>query len=160
MTLFLACSQQAQLDEHLIRGNESFEKGDYQTAEIEYKNVLQVDSSITEAVGNLGLIYFRQGRLVEAYPFLTQARILQPENLIYRSKLCSLLQQAGKPQEAWDEASFVLAKDPTNKTALFTLQIAGLNLQKMGEARTKIEQLNADKPFAAAVLALGRLDAL
>ncbi|MBL6910956.1 MAG: tetratricopeptide repeat protein [Pirellulales bacterium] len=158
--LITGCSQQAQLDEHLIRGNESFEKGDYQTAEIEYKNVLQIDSSITEAIGNIGLIYYRQGRLIEAYPFLTQARTLEPDNLIYRSKLCSLLQQAGSPQEAWDEASFVLEKDPTDKTALFTLQTAGLFLQKIGGARTKIEQLNAAKPSAAAVLALGMLDAI
>jgi len=158
--LITGCSQQAQLDEHLIRGNESFEKGDFKTAEIEYKNVLQIDSSITEAIGNIGLIYFRQGRLVEAYPFLTQARALEPDNLIYRSKLCSLLTQAGSPQDAWDEASFVLEKDPTDKTALFALQTAGLSLQKIGEARTKIEQLNAAQPSAAAVLALGLLDAI
>ena len=158
--LFTGCSQQAQLDEHLIRGNESFENGDYQTAEIEYKNVLQIDSSVTEAVGNIGLIYYRQGRLIEAYPFLTEARTLDPENLIYRSKLSSLLQQGGSSQEAWDEASVVLEKEPTDKTALFTLQTAGLSLQKMGEARTKIEQLNAAKPSAAAALALGMLDAI
>ena len=158
--LFTGCSQQAQLDEHLIRGNESFEKGDYQTAEIEYKNVLQIDSSITEAIGNIGLIYYRQGRLVEAYPFLTQARTLDPENLIYRSKLSSLLTQAGSPQDAWDEASFVLEKDPTDKTALFALQTAGLSLQKIGEARTKIAQLNASNPSAPAILALGLLDAI
>ena len=158
--LLTGCSQQAQLDEHLIRGNESFEKGDFKTAEIAYKNVLQIDSSITEAIGNIGLIYYRQGRLVKAYPFLTQARALEPDNLIYRSKLCSLLTQAGSPQDAWDEASFVLEKDPTDKTALFALQAAGLSLQKIGEARTKIEQLNAAQPSAAAVLALGLLDAI
>ena len=158
--LLTGCSQQAQLDEHLIRGNESFEKGDFKTAEIAYKNVLQIDSSITEAIGNIGLIYYRQGRLVKAYPFLTQARALEPDNLIYRSKLCSLLTQAGSPQDAWDEASFVLEKDPTDKTALFAFQAAGLSLQKIGEARTKIEQLNAAQPSAAAVLALGLLDAI
>ena len=158
--LFTGCSQQVKLDEHLIRGNESFEQGDYQTAEIEYKNVLQIDSSITEAVGNIGLIYYRQGRLIAAYPFLTQARTLEPDNLIYRSKLSSLLQQGGGSQEAWDEASFVLETDPTNKTALFALQTAALGLQKIAEARRKIGQLNTSNPSAPAVLALGMLDAI
>tara|TARA_B100001093_G_scaffold508363_1_gene570405 strand:+ start:673 stop:2835 length:2163 start_codon:yes stop_codon:yes gene_type:complete len=158
--LLTGCSQQAQLDEHLILGNESFEKGDFNTAEIAYKNVLQINSSITEAIGNIGLIYYRQARLAKAFPFLSQARALEPDNLIYRSKLCSLLTKVGRPQHAWDEASFILEKDPTNKTALFTLQTAGLDLQKMGEARTKIEQLNATQSSAAAVLALGLLDAI
>ncbi|MBT7865810.1 MAG: tetratricopeptide repeat protein [Opitutales bacterium] len=158
--LFTGCSEQAQLDEHLIRGNESFEKGDFKTAEIEYKNVLQIDYSISEAIGNIGLIYYRQGRLVEAYPFLTQARTLAPDNLIYRSKLSSLMQQGGSSQEAWDEASFVLEKDPTNKTALFALQTAAHSLRRLDAARTTIGELNTSNPSASAVLALGMLDAI
>ena len=158
--VFTGCSQKAQLEEHLNRGNESFARGDFRTAEIEYKNVLQFDSSISEAVGNIGLIYYRQGRLVEAYPFLTQARTLAPDNLNYRSKLSALMQQVGIPQEAWEEASFVLEKDPTNKTALFALQNAALSLQRLGDARTLIGGLSTTNPSAVALLTLGLIDAI
>ena len=91
--VFTGCSQKAQIEEYLDRANESFARGDLRTAEIEYKNVLQLVSSISEAVGNIGLIYYRQGRFAEAYPFLNQARTLAPDNLSYRSKFSALMQQ-------------------------------------------------------------------
>jgi len=154
------CSQKAKLEDHLAQGNKSFESGDYRTAEIEYKNVLQIDSNIAEAIGNLGLIYHRQGRLLEAYPFLTNARDIAPDNLLYRSKLGTLLHQAGNPQEAWDEALFILEKDPVNPTALFLLQAAAVSLQKMDDARIRLDALHSSNPSAAAVVALGMLDAI
>lgn len=154
------CSQQAKLEDLLTKANESFASGDFRTAEIEYKNVLQIDSNIAEAVGNLGLIYHRQGRVLDAYPFLTHARNLAPDNLLYRSKLGTLLHQGGSPQEGWDEAMFILEKQPTDKTAIFLLQATSVLLQKMDEARTTIETINANNPSAAATVALGMLDAI
>lgn len=154
------CSQQAKLEDLLANANESFASGDFRTAEIEYKNVLQIDSSIAEAVGNLGIIYHRQGRVLEAYPFLTHVRNLDPSNLLYRGKLGTLLHQGGSPQEAWDEAMFILEKEPTDKTAIFLLQATSVLLQKMDEARKTIETINAENPSAAATVALGMLDAI
>ena len=158
--VFTGCSQKAQIEEYLDRANESFARGDLRTAEIEYKNVLQLDSSISEAVGNIGLIYYRQGRFAEAYPFLNQARTLAPDNLSYRSKFSALMQQVGMLQEAWEEASFVLERDPTNKTALFAFQKTALRLQRLDDARTLIGGLNTTNPSAPALLALGLIDAI
>lgn len=160
LAITIGCSQQAKLEDHLAQGNASFESGDYRTAEIEYKNVLQIDSNISEAIGNLGLIYHSQGRLLQAYPFLNHVRDIEPENLLYRGKLGTLLHQAGNTQEAWDEALFILEKAPTDKTALFLLQAASMNLKKMDEARFKIESIHASTPSAAANVALGMIDAI
>lgn len=156
----LGCSQQAKLEDLLAKANESFASGDFRTAEIEYKNVLQIDSGIAEAVGNLGLIYHRQGRILEAYPFLTHARNLAPDNLFYRGKLGTLLHQGGSPQEAWDEALYILEREPSDQTALFLLQAASVLLQKMDEARETIEGIHSDTPNAPAAVALGMLDAI
>ena len=156
----LGCSQHAKLENHLASANEHFAAGNFQSAEIEYKNVLQIDSNIGEAIGNLGLIYFNQGRLVQAYPFLTHVRDLLPENLEYRSHLSALLQQAGKPQEAWDEALFILDNDPGNRNALFALQAAALDLRKIGEARAELEKRQAAQASAGNLVALGMLDAI
>lgn len=156
----LGCSQQAKLENHLAQGNASFDAGDYSTAEIEYKNALQIDSTIPEAIGNLGTIYYNQGRLREAYPFLARARDIAPDDLDYRGALGSLLLEAGDAQEAWDEAHFLLQADPNHPIAPFILQGASVRLQQMDEARATLETLQSGNENASILVSLGMLDAV
>ena len=72
----VGCSSQSRVEDLLAKANQHFSDGELREAEIEYKNVLQADSRIGEAAGNLGLIYFRQGRPRLALPFLSQATLL------------------------------------------------------------------------------------
>jgi tetratricopeptide (TPR) repeat protein len=159
LCLNTGCSQKAKLEDHLVQGNASFKAGDYKTAEIEYKNVLQIDSDIGQALGNLGLIYYRQGRSRQAYPFLTRIRDVEPENLEYRSALGSLLLEAGDAEAAWDEALFLLGKDPTNTIAPLILQSAAGRLKRIDEARATLSTLRSSQNTAAITVALGILDA-
>ncbi len=159
VAVFSGCTQKANLEDHLSLANQYFEAGDYKSAEIEYKNVLQIDSEVGEALGHLGLIYHRQGRLGDAYPFLTRTREVAPENLDYRRALASLFLGLGDAESAWEEARNLLDDNPTDPAAPLTLQEAALRLSRIDDARASLETLRTTNETAAIVVALGLLDA-
>jgi len=156
---YSGCSQQGKIDSSLAKANEYFANGDYSSAEIEYKNVLQLDSGIPDAIGNLGLIYQSQGRLRQAYPFLNQMRVISPEDIKYRAKLAALLLDANDADAAWSEATFVLEQDPLNPIAPLVLQGAAPRLKRIAEARELLKSLREENETAALLVALGMLDA-
>lgn len=155
----ISCTQKAKVDQYLTKANAYFDAGDYESAEIEYKNVLQVDSRIPEAVGNLGLIYYRQGRVRQAYPFLTLARDIDPDNLTFRQSLGSLLLEAGDSNEAWEEALSILEKGPSDPVAPLILAAVSPRLGKIVEAREKLDTLSKVDTTPSILVALGLLDA-
>ena len=83
----LSCSPSAKKARHLARANQYFEAGNYDSAEIEYINVLRVDPENPVALYRLGVISFEDGRLNRAIACLTKSRDLQPDNLDVRMKL-------------------------------------------------------------------------
>ncbi len=158
-TTLTGCSQKAKLETHLASANTHFEAGDYQSAEIEYKNVMQIDSTIPEAIGNLGIIYLRQGRIRNAYPFLTRSRDVDPENLEYRRALSSLFLEIGDGDAAWEEARFILERDALDPVAPLILQGAAARLKRIEEARATLQTLREANESAALTVALGMLHA-
>ena len=56
-----SCSPHAGTERHLAQADKYFESGQYDQAEIEYKNVLQAETMNPGAVVKLGLIYYDQG---------------------------------------------------------------------------------------------------
>jgi tetratricopeptide (TPR) repeat protein len=57
---------QDEVAEHLEKGNEYAEKGDYDKAMTEYKDVLRLDEGNALAHNNLGVIYKRKGLYISA----------------------------------------------------------------------------------------------
>src|ERR1700722_10759544 len=65
------CSKKPETAEkHLSRANQDLEQGKLREAEREYREVLRVAPGNTGAQRQLGTIYFEQGQLREAFPFL------------------------------------------------------------------------------------------
>lgn len=143
----------------MAKAEEHFANGDFRAAEIEYKNALQIDSTVAEAPGQLGLIYFEQGRQRLALPLLSQATQIDPENAKFLGPLLSIRSQIEPPEEVWKTAKDLLAKDPANQYALSALQSSAMKLGRADEARSILENLASQGNSAGATTALAMLDA-
>lgn len=106
------CSKEGKIARHMERADEYFSRQEYKEAAIEYLNVLKLDPNNAAATTKLGVTYFNQGDLKNAFPYLAKAEQLEPENLDVRIKLGKIYLLARKMDETRREAEFVLGKEP------------------------------------------------
>ena len=57
-----SCTRHARAARRLEQANRYFDSGQYDKAEIEYQNVLQLDRQNPDAIGRLGIIFQAEGR--------------------------------------------------------------------------------------------------
>src|SRR5712691_1958777 len=122
LTLVLAfggCSQspEAKKAKHHERGQAYFEKGQFQEAVIEFKNVVQLDPKDSEGHYRLALTYLKiggLGGLQGAFGELTRTVELDPSNRDAQLKLGELYLLASKPAKARERAELVLVSTPTD----------------------------------------------
>jgi len=115
------CSKESKKAGHLKRAQAYFDSGDYDRAEIEYKNVLRYDQTNHAAIRNLGVMCFDQGRPLQAYALLNQARQDNPEDFEVRLRLATLYLASGNATNARQEALLLVARQPTNALVLLLL---------------------------------------
>jgi len=152
------CSKDAKAKRFMDRGNQSFQKGEFQAAEIEYLNVLKVGGLKPAAVRQLGLIYSEQGRLLEAFSYLQKAAELEPENVDVRLKLGLAYLSLRKFKEAGEQATIVLGKQPGNEEAILLLAESAATPEESQKVLKKIEALRqGDRDRPSYHLALGTL---
>ena len=154
---FSSCSRDAKKAGHLRKADEYFAAAEFEKAEIEYKNVLQLVGLDPHSVGRLGIIYFEQGRLARATGFLLKAHELQPDNLDVRSKLGHLYLATGKPSEARAAAIFILERNPQHADAPMLLAESVMQAKDATDARSRLQKL-PNAAGAPALAALGVLD--
>src|ERR1700685_3996995 len=106
------CSAKAKKAYHLERANRYFDAGQYDQAEVEYINVLRSDRENFQAISRLADIYFEEGRLRHAAPFIFKAHQMATNDLDLNFKLGALYLASGKSKEAREEANFVLDRNP------------------------------------------------
>ncbi|HVM59651.1 MAG TPA: tetratricopeptide repeat protein [Verrucomicrobiae bacterium] len=133
------CTRSYRAARHLSRGNQYYDAGQFDKAEIEYLIVLRADASNAPAIGRLGLIYCAQGRYARAVPFLAKAQTLSPDNLEVRKKLAEIYLSVGKLAEARDEAVFVLDRNPRDDEAPLLLAGSSVSTNAMVEARERLQ---------------------
>jgi tetratricopeptide (TPR) repeat protein len=156
---FSGCSKAAKTARHLADADKYYAAGDYDKAEIEYQNVLQIDHENATAIGRLGLIYFDQNRLGRVYPFLLKAHELQPDNLEIRLKLGRIDLSAGKMKEARDEAEFILKHEPGNAEAIYLLAETATQPKEADDIQQILSELPPQAAGRSAVaVAQGILD--
>jgi len=124
VTFFLfvmgGCSQlspEAEKAEHYKRGMAYFEKGQYQEAVIELKNVIQLDPKDADAHYQLALIHMKLGGLSNmqnAFGELTKTVELDPSIQDAQLKLGDFFLLGGDPQKARQKAEIILASSPQN----------------------------------------------
>ena len=162
LLLFLAiagtgCTAKLKAAYHQKRADQYYAAGQFDQAEIEYKNVLKHAPQNAQAWARLGLIYFDEGRIGEAAPFLNRALQLDTNNFEVRLKLGTIYLDAGKAKEARDAASFVLDKDPRNAEAPILLAEASASTNEINETRLRLQKMASTGDTAPLEVALGTL---
>ena len=85
------CSKEADTKEtRLSRADGYFAEQQYQKAEKEYREALRLAPGDPVAERQLGIIYFEQGQLRQAYPLLKKSSELEPDNPDVQLKLAVL----------------------------------------------------------------------
>ena len=150
------CTAKMKAAYHERRANQYFNAGQFEQAEIEYKNVLRNAPRNAQAWSRLGIIYFDQGRFGLAAQVLDQAQQVDTNNFEVRLKLGTIYLGAGRLKEASDEASFVLARKPNDATAPILLAEAATTNQ-IAVTRERLQKLAQSGQTAPLDVALGTL---
>jgi tetratricopeptide (TPR) repeat protein len=150
------CTAKLKAAYHQKRADRYYDAGQFEQAEVEYKNVLRNSPQNALAWSRLGVIYFDQGRLGDAAQILIRAQQLATNNLEVRLKLGTIYLGAGKLKEARDEASFVLGKDPRDAQAPILLAEAAATNQ-VAETRLRLQKMSQSGETAPLEVALGAL---
>lgn len=149
VALAAGCTRDGRKAGILKKADAYYVAGDFDKAEIEYKNALQTAGLDAHAIGRLGAIYLEQGRGPFAYSYLVKASELDPANLDVRVKLAVVYAASGKPNEARDAVYFVLEKRPNDPDAPVILAETALQPREVDETRTRLQTL----PPTASILA-------
>lgn len=160
VVLLTGCSPEAKKTRYLEQADRYFADGKYDEAEIDYKNVLQLDPQNARAIGQLGFIYYAQGSVARSIPFIYRAQQLKPEDLPLRVKLGLVSMAAGKFDQARTQADFVLIRKPDDPDAPILLTESAVTPKDAEEARARLTKLPTSAAEQAPVLiALGLLEA-
>jgi tetratricopeptide (TPR) repeat protein len=152
------CSPQAKKERHLAQAEQHFAAGKYDEAEIEYKNVIQLEAQHPGALGRLGQIYYEQTRLFPARAFLQRASELQPDNLVLKVKLGLIAIAFRDAGTARSQAESVLTRQPDQPEAPLLLAMTVSNPKEAESTQAYLQQLPPAVVGSAPVqLALGML---
>lgn len=136
------CSKDSKKTRALQQARTYVAAGEYDKAELEFKNVLQIEPGNADALAGLGVMFFEQGRVSSVFPLLSRAKDVQPNNLAVRTKLGMFYLAAGKPAEASAEAEFVLRADPKQSDAALLLASAAFKPEDVAKARATLSALS------------------
>src|SRR5262245_11166598 len=144
--LWIGCdwsSPEAKKAKHLERAASYFEKGQYQEALIEYKNVAQADPNDADAHYQLGLIYLKLGglpNLQAAFVELTRSLELDKTNQDAQLKLGELYLLSNEPTKAREQADIVLVSTPQSQEGLVLKGRSLLNEKRYQEAIAELKK--------------------
>ena len=151
------CSAKAKKAYHLSRANRFYDAGQFDRAEIEYMNVLRNDPVNSQAYGQLGVIYYEQGRVQRAAFFLAKGSELSPDDLALRTKLGFIYTSAGQYKQALAEANYILERKPQDDEAPLLLAETANQPKEIEAARQRLQTLARAGDRAVLEVALGNL---
>ncbi len=164
--LLAGCNDPARKSRHEVKADKYFAVGAYPDAEVEYLNVLKAAPSNARAFAQLGLLYFEEGRITRAYPFLKHAVELDATNLPVLLKLGQLNLALGDTKAAQTAALAVLEQNPKYPEAAPLLAQTAKTAKDAAPVRQRLDKLvaqtgvSAETELAFGMLAvqLGQLD--
>jgi tetratricopeptide (TPR) repeat protein len=146
-------------DELLSRADAAFAAGQWDKAEMDYRQVLSRAPEDLAALRQLGLIYVDQGQIMQAYPLLKKFVDLQPDDLEIQLKLGRVYLAGRDYTQARAAASQILEKQPDNEQALLLFADASQTPDDIADARKRIQRLREKGQDRAIYhLALASLD--
>jgi tetratricopeptide (TPR) repeat protein len=124
------------------RADSYFAKGEYLKAEIEYRNAARLGKTLDPHIVNrIAAIYYEQGRVFEAFPVLTNAVALKPDDLALSYKLGSVWAANRNFDEARNAALTILAKQPKHADAMLLLAEIAASSSEIDAARKKLNEI-------------------
>jgi tetratricopeptide (TPR) repeat protein len=136
------CSREGNKSTLLDRANNYFKAGEYDSARIEYLNLLRLDPQNATAIERLGTIWFEDGAPLRALPFLAKSRELAPNNLNCRTKLAKALMAVGDVPNARKEAIAILDRDPANDDTIILLADTALTPQEVADTEKRLQNFS------------------
>jgi tetratricopeptide (TPR) repeat protein len=153
-------SPEANKAKHRERATSYFEKGQYQEALLEYKNVAQIDPNDAEAKYRLALAYLKIGgqlNLQQAFAALSQTVALDKTNQDAQLKLGELYLLSNKPAKAREQAEIVLVSSPQNTEGLILRGRSLINEQRYQEGAAELKKaIELDPKSMRAYIELAR----
>jgi len=117
LLLVAGCSREQRTTRILAAVDRHLAGGDLVAAEIECRNLLQLDPTHAGALRRLGLIYWDQGRELRAVPLLRAALNLDATDATARLRLARFRLSCGDPAGAAEESAAVLRTQPADPEA-------------------------------------------
>lgn len=146
------CSPEAKKARLVEKADRHYAAGDYDSAEVEYLNLMRLDPQNGHPIGRLGLIYTAQGRTGRAIAYLTRGRELSPNDLDLRLRMGQLHLASGKPAEARAEAEHILGLQPQDPEAPLLFAATLTNPAEAESLRQRLLSLPAPVPAGSPVL--------
>lgn len=151
LCLETGCSASSRITRALEEAERDYASDRFDEAEIEYKNVLQIDGQNAAAISRLGHIFHAQGRDARALAFLEKGKELQPTDLETRLRFGLASLATGNTKDARAEAIYLLPRLPQNEQVTLLLVEASTSTE-LEDAR---QQLLSLPQSAATLVALG-----
>ena len=123
------------------KGNALYDKRDYVSATLEFKNAIQIDPNYTEAFYMLGMSELRLGDGNKAFRDFSKAIELDPKYLKAHIELGQLFLGSRMFDKAQGEATFILTQDPRNSDGILLQSALHLVEGNRDKARELLEGL-------------------
>jgi tetratricopeptide (TPR) repeat protein len=143
--------------EHLKRGKELYEEGNYVKARLEFKNALQINPDRVEAYYYMGLIEVREGNLQKAFYLFKLTSERQQDNFDAQLKVAQFYLAAGELDKAQKQLDVLSSLNQGNVEVLAFASALAFRREQFAEARQHAEAaLAKDSGHAAATILLVR----
>ena len=146
----ISCSDQTQsVQKYMNSANTYIKNKEYKKAEIELRNVLQINPRNEDAYIKLSEIYRILAKPEKEIKVLLQVTALNPDNMEAQYKLGQVFLLGKQTKKARETAQFILAKDPSSIRAyhmLATVQVQERNADAAIKTLNKAIALSPDNP--------------
>lgn len=143
--LLCGCGKEQRAKRQADSAESYFRDGDYDRAEIVYKNVLRDSPRDTLAHERLGTIWLDRGDPLQAAHWLAKAKKLSPENLTIRVQLAKALFGLGATLESRAELRLVLKASPAHENAVLFLAETAESAEDLKETKEHLQKLSEEK---------------
>lgn len=147
LVIIQGCSKsEDKIKNYLESGKSLYEKGNYDKAKIQFKNIILLNNKHSEAYYRLALIDEKKQNWQSMFNNLSQVIRLDPKNNDAILKLGRLNLLSGRQNEAIKNVETVLKTDPNNPDALALKGAVFVKQEKMDDAMALAEQILKQHP--------------
>ncbi len=157
LLLVQGCDKKEEGKEHLQKGIDYLNKGEYDKAKLELETSSQSDKDTAQTYYYLALLDEKNQQYKAMKENLTKAIELSPKHIEARIKLGNVLLLLGEPVKSQEQADYVLKEDGQNLSAQTLRASAFISQKKSADALAILDGILAKKPDYAEALSLKSL---